>query len=253
MQGIIGTLLALLLVFFAPFSIPDKGDNQAPPSQGPPVVTNPLPSQPPAQEPPIQEPPTQEPPGQEPPAQQPSVYSGRVIVLDAGHGGTNPGAIGVTGFLEKDLNWNIVLGLKERLEMSGARVILTRWDDYDLTLQQRVDVANNNNADVFVSVHGNTNPDPNISGAQTYWYNGQASQTFAEDVQKNLLSSTRTKDKGILSAPFYVIRHTKMPAILTEVGFISNREEETNLRNLAYRHAVAEGIYNGIGTYLSRK
>jgi N-acetylmuramoyl-L-alanine amidase len=181
----------------------------------------------------------------------PQAYKGKTIVIDPGHGGHNPGAIGITGAYEKDINLNVAMGVRERLMASGANVVMTRSGDYDLDLPERVRMANVRDADLFISIHSNTHSSAKVEGIQTFYYGKGSSASLARNIQDQLLETTSAPDKGVLSSSFYVVKNTAMPAALVEVGFISNYEEETKLSNLSYRHHVAEGIYNGIGAYLT--
>jgi len=179
--------------------------------------------------------------------------TGKVIVIDPGHGGPDPGAVGVSGrTLEKyNVIW-IARDLKNLLEKEGAEVIMTRDGDHYLTLDARVRLANQRGAAIFVSIHNDANLNRQIRGTTTYYYNA-VSRPLAASVQRELVRALGSNDIGIRQAPFYVIRKTHMPAVLVEVGFITNANEEKLLVDPSYRLRAAPGIYNGIASYFGSK
>lgn len=174
---------------------------------------------------------------------------GKVIVLDAGHGGTDPGAQrGITN--EKDITLSVVKYLSEFLKAQGIKVHLTRIDDTFISLQDRVDITNRTNPDAFVSVHVNAMESSNeISGLETYFQTEQ-SKELASDIHKNLLDTLNVPDRNIRKAKFYVINRTEVPSVLAEIGFISNQDEREKLTNSDYQKQVAEGLAKGIILYL---
>lgn len=190
---------------------------------------------------------------------KPSI-KGKTIVIDPGHGqvkswgGSDPGAVGPTGLIERDVTLDISLKLARILEDKGANVILTRKGDTTLTLSGRANVANANNADIFVSIHCNANTKSTVHGTSTYYYGnvgGQAEirKKLASIVQAELVKATQRRNLGVLQANFAVLRYTNMPSILVETAFISNPEEEKLLANPDFRTKIAEGIGNGIELY----
>lgn len=188
-----------------------------------------------------------------------SGLKGKVIVVDPGHGGSNPGAT-ANNYRESDNNLAVGLKLRDKLVQAGAKVILTRDSDRTVApegsslgqeLKARVDLAENNNADLFVSIHTNDNPDSSIKGAMTF-YNSNKSQQLASDVQTNLIQQTGAVDKGTSTATYYVLRSTSMPSILVEMGFISNPDEAARMNDNSYRNSIAQGIYNGIAEYFNQ-
>lgn len=188
--------------------------------------------------------------------QDDGVLRGKVIVVDPGHGGSNPGAVG-NGTREADNNLSVGMKLRDKLVQAGAKVIITRDSDRTVAqegsslgeeLQARVDMAENNHADMFVSVHTNSNPDSNIVGAMTFYPSGKSSK-LALEVQNAMVKETKAVDKGTSSATFYVLRNTSMPSILVEMGFITNAQEAAQLNDNSYRNSMAQGIYNGIVKY----
>lgn len=184
------------------------------------------------------------------------VLRGKTVVVDPGHGGTNPGAVGSVG-RESDNNLAVSLKLRDRLRQAGAKVVMTRDTDRNVAgagsslgqeLQARLDIAERNSADIFVSIHSNSNPDPSIAGAMTFYPSGKSSK-LALEVQSSLIRETAAVDKGSQPATFYVLRNAAMPAILVEMGFVSNNAEAAKLQNDAYRNKVAQGVFNGLVKY----
>ena len=181
---------------------------------------------------------------------------GKVIVLDPGHGGSNPGAV-QNNSRESDNNLAVALKLRSKLVNEGAKVIMTRETDRTVAaegsslkeeLQERVTIAENNHADIFVSIHTNQNPNSSIAGAMTFYHSGK-SPKLAQSIQQALIYETQAVDKGIAPATFYVVRNTSMPSVLIEMGFISNQKEAALLQSDSYRNKLAQGIFSGITNY----
>ena len=190
------------------------------------------------------------------PTQNDGVLKGKIIVVDPGHGGSNPGAV-ANSTRESDNNLAVSLKLRDKLVQAGAKVIMTRDTDRTVAaegsslseeLEARVNLAETNHADMFISIHSNENSDPNIAGAMTFYPNGKSS-TLASQVETALVAQTSAENKGTSDATFYVLRNTSMPSILVEMGFVSNKEEAALLNNDSYRTKVAQGILNGIVNY----
>ncbi|KXG76514.1 N-acetylmuramoyl-L-alanine amidase [Thermotalea metallivorans] len=188
------------------------------------------------------------------PTLQGSKYSNKIIVLDAGHGGKDPGAQGVKLQLkEKDLALDVVKRLDKMLQDAGFATFLTRTDDTYIGLYERAEIANSLNADAFVSVHFNWHPDPNITGVQML-YNGdnpaRDNKTFAAIMQEEALKELQAVDRKIIERPkLVVIRETKMPAVLAEMAFISNETEEAMVATENYRQKIAQALFRGITRY----
>lgn len=183
---------------------------------------------------------------------------GKVICIDPGHGGNDPGAIGPTGTYEKDNTLAISLLLRERLERNGAKVYMTREIDQSVThesatqeeeLEARVAIAKQAKADLFISIHNDGFISPTASGATTYHYGSSEAVRLAEMVQDQLIESLGVRDRGTRFASFFVIRYASMPAILVEVAFISNPDEELLLASEDGRNRAAYGIFEGIVRY----
>ncbi|MBP2631577.1 MAG: cell wall hydrolase/autolysin [Firmicutes bacterium] len=182
----------------------------------------------------------------------------KTIVIDPGHGGSNPGATKY-GMRESDNNLSVGIKLKKVLEDHGAKVVMTRETDKTVAaeglelkqeLQARVDLVDINNADIFISLHTNANENANVHGAMTFYHN-DISEKLADDIQKSLIKFTEATDKGTEKENFYVLRNNKVPAILVEMGFITNKIEADKLNSDVYRDELVNGIYDGIINYFN--
>ncbi|MFB2770226.1 N-acetylmuramoyl-L-alanine amidase [Pelatocladus sp. BLCC-F211] len=179
---------------------------------------------------------------------------GRVVVLiDPGHGGKDSGAVGIGGAREKDIILPISKKIAEVLQQNGVQVVLTRSSDYFVTLPGRVKMAENVDADVFVSIHANSAGAgrPDVSGLETYYYDTGLS--LARIVHRSILQSVNVRDRGVRKARFYVLRKSSMPSILVETGYMTGRQDMAKLRSASYRNQMAEAIARGILQYLQRK
>jgi len=187
-----------------------------------------------------------------------SKYSDKLIVVDAGHGGYDPGAIGpITKVKEKDLNLQVALKVNQKLKELGFKTIMTRETDVFVDLYERADIANRNNADFFISVHHNSIDNKNIAGIQTLYcpsyyspYEQADNYPAAEAIHDALLAGANSSDKGIIRrSDLVVVRETAMPAALAELGFLTNPTEEKKVATEEYQNKVAEAIANGIVKY----
>lgn len=218
----------------------------------------------------------------------------RTIVLDPGHGGTEVGAIGPSGIQEKELTLQIARELSGKLGNAlGVRVVLTRYDDANLEHVKRTAIANQNKADLFISIHLNSSLGAGAHGAETYFLSQQAtdinaarradaenlagetatpdpeaaqdlelilwdlaqsrhmaeSQRLANLIQNELNQALQLKNRGVKQAPFLVLKGAAMPAVLVELGFISNPDEEKKLQDPAYRDQLLDALTRSIGRY----
>ena len=185
----------------------------------------------------------------------PTGLLGKQIVIDAGHGGKDAGAIGPTGLMEKDVNLATALLLKSELERNGASVLLTRSRDIFLELAERTAIANSSTYDAFISIHADSFSSTS-RGSTTFFnstvnFNGPISEELADSVQKYMVSSLGTYNRGVKEQEFYVNRMNHLPSILVELAFISNPNEESLLRTTAFRQKAAEGIRKGFQDYYS--
>lgn len=186
------------------------------------------------------------------------------IVLDSGHGGNDVGAVDVEGdddiyedkiyTEESDLVLDFTLELAKRLKRRDRyNVVLTRGCDEYVKLSDRTKIANHNHADIFVSIHANSFSNSDAEGTETLYYpKSKEGKKLATETQRQLISSTKAVNRGIKDRDnLYVLEHTNMPAILIELGFISNPQEEERLHDNKYRrkqiHAIVKSILNYLG------
>ncbi|MBW4084626.1 N-acetylmuramoyl-L-alanine amidase CwlD [Paenibacillus sp. S150] len=195
--------------------------------------------------------------------------SGKVIAIDAGHGGPDGGAVSREGLIEKDINLSVSLYLRDYLQQAGAIVVMTREGDYDLAqqdtkgyskrktedLKQRVRSIEEKGADLFISVHMNSVPSGRWSGAQTFYYpNNEGNKALAGFVQDELKATLGNTDRVAKTVnTVYLLKALKMPAALVEVGFLSHPEESALLGDDVYQRKVATSIYRGILRYTSEQ
>ncbi|MGQ9870779.1 N-acetylmuramoyl-L-alanine amidase [Leptodesmis sp.] len=176
----------------------------------------------------------------------------RVVVIDPGHGGPDPGAVGIGGLRETDIVLDISQQVTSLLEQQDITVVLTRNGEYDLGLEPRVQMAERANATIFVSIHANAMPAnrSDINGVETYYYN--TGKQLAQVIHQTILEDTGARDRRVRQARFYVIRRTSMPAVLLEVGFVTGVEDAAQLRTPTYRSRMAAAIARGILRYLGQ-
>jgi N-acetylmuramoyl-L-alanine amidase len=173
------------------------------------------------------------------------------IAIDPGHGGGDPGAVGIGGLRETDIVLDVGLQVTALLEGRGVNVILTRQDDREIELEPRVAQANRAQADLFVSIHANaiSMSRPDVNGIETYYYADQ-SQALARTIHNSLLDATGRPDRRVKTARFYVLRNTAMPAVLLELGFVTGADDAPLLADSDYRQRLAEAIARGILEYV---
>lgn len=163
------------------------------------------------------------------------------IIIDCGHGGKDPGAIGID-IIEKDYVIEIGRLLKNELSQYNCDVLMTRTDDTFLTLDDRTTLSNKNNCDLFISIHCNSFINENANGFESFSYNGNEIQ---KKIHKDIVKNIKIKDRGIkINKAFYVLRKTKCKAVLLELGFITNKEDSkilNNSKNL-FAHTIAKSI-----------
>ncbi len=184
----------------------------------------------------------------------PQVPRGRFrVVIDPGHGGPDPGAVGIGGLRETDVVLDVSLQLARLLQARGVQVLLTRTTEVDVDLPPRVTLANSSGADVFVSVHANalSMERPDVNGIETFYFAGGRSQSLAEEIQQQLMAiSPGTPDRGARPGRFFVIRRTVMPSALVEMGFVTGEVDAPRLADPAYRRRLAQAVAAGILNYL---
>lgn len=194
--------------------------------------------------------------------------TGKIVVLDAGHGGEDGGATGSNGTTEAELNLQITLKVQKLLEQNGTTVILTRSNEnaiYDLdakTLKQkkvsdiknRVKIGNSSSADIFVSIHLNKIPQQQYYGWQCFYKDkNEQSEKLAKSIQ-NSLNEAIQKENNRLAMKInniYIVKNVEIPISIVECGFLSNPQEEQELQQEEYQNRIAWGIYTGICEYFS--
>lgn len=220
----------------------------------------------------------------------------RKVVIDAGHGGHDPGAIGRTGLREKDVNLDIAKRLANRLKADGIEVIMTRNSDRFIPLGTRVNIANNSKADLFISIHSNASRTRSLYGFEVYYvspsvsdssrasyaarnaylnldsscfasqsqnlkailwdmlytYNRAESIELSRIICRSAVDNLNVKVLGVKDARFEVLRGARMPAILVEVGFLSNPKEEQSLKDGHYREKLSQSIRDGLCNYAAK-
>lgn len=187
------------------------------------------------------------------PSPSPIPQGKTVVVIDPGHGGPDPGAVGIGGLQEKAVVMDISQQVAAILEQNGIQAVLSRSADIDLDLEPRVTLAERVRANVFVSIHANSisMSRPDISGLETYYYN--SGYNLAQTIHRSVLEGTGIQDRDVRQARFYVLRKTSMPSVLVEVGFVTGRDDAAKLSTPAYRRRMAESIAQGVLRYLGKQ
>ncbi len=194
--------------------------------------------------------------------------SSKIVLLDAGHGGEDGGAIGGEGTVEKDINLAVMLKLQSLLEQNGCTVITTRTQDISLhnkgdeksgnrkmsDLNNRKTMPEEYDADIFVSIHMNTFPDKKYSGAQVFYAESNGSKELAECIQGELkaqVDNGNQREVKDAAGNIYILADAKIPSVVAECGFLSNTDEENKLKSDEYQQKLAFAIYCGIIKYFA--
>lgn len=190
----------------------------------------------------------------------------RVVVIDAGHGGVDPGAVGISKVLEKDITLGVSKRLQVLVQQSGAKAVMVREDDRDLgtsqgllkrkreDLAQRIQLAMDTQAEVYLSIHANSFPDPKLAGAQTFYHSDSPEgKLLAQFIQQELNSMTNSKRIAKGNQDIYVLKKAKQAAVTVELGFLSNLQEEQLLTNPEYQQKLAIAIFQGLSIYFSKQ
>ncbi len=189
------------------------------------------------------------------PSGLPSVPRGRYrVVIDPGHGGPDPGAVGIGGLRETDVVLDVSLQVAQLLQARGVSVSLTRTSEVDVDLPPRVALANSIGAHVFVSLHANalSMDRPDVNGVETFYFEGGSSQRLASIIQARLMAvSPGTPDRGARPGRFYVIRRTTMPSALAEMGFVTGSLDAPRLADPNFRRRLAQAVAAAILEYLN--
>ncbi|APC08439.1 N-acetylmuramoyl-L-alanine amidase [Neomoorella thermoacetica] len=173
------------------------------------------------------------------------------IGIDPGHGGSDPGAVAADGLQEKDVTLAVGLDLRQRLQGAGLEVIMSRTVDQDVSLASRAELFNREQVDVVVSLHVNSADNTTANYVSTFILapGGQA-EKIARSIQPELVAATGWPDGGVREANFYILRETDAPAVLVEMGFISNPATASLLAKPGTRQALALAIFKGLAAYL---
>jgi N-acetylmuramoyl-L-alanine amidase len=173
------------------------------------------------------------------------------VIIDPGHGGNEPGAI-KDNIFEKDITLDVAKKVKNYLNQAGVDVVMTRSDDETISLKQRTMITCEVNPEVFVSIHVNSCEASSVTGLETHWYTPQ-SKKLAQIIQTKMTNSINSPDRGIMNSMFYVIHHTDVPAVLVEMGFMSNSSERQQLLTPERQETTARSIADGIIKFLNTK
>ena len=180
----------------------------------------------------------------------PEVDRGRFkVVIDPGHGGPDPGAVGIANLRETDVVLDVGLQVAQLLQAKGVQVLMTRTSEVDVDLPPRAALANSSGADLFLSIHANalsmTRPD--VNGIETFYFESPRARALAQAVQDEMLAvSPGSPDRGARTARFYVIRRTVMPSALVELGFVTGQLDSPRLADPAHRRRLALAISRGL-------
>lgn len=183
--------------------------------------------------------------------------SDRIIVIDPGHGGIKPGSSSPNGLVEKNLALEISLKLEKALKDAGYTILMTRYDDSHIDLEDRSNIANDNFADVFISIHGNSFTNSAVNGIEVLYtpvvgdpIKDNIEKKLAQSLLDNVIKETGANNRGLVKSPRLVVtRKAKMPAALVEVGFLSNPKEEKLIANPDYQNNIINGIVKGIEVF----
>jgi len=182
----------------------------------------------------------------------PSRRSSGTVVIDAGHGGKDPGATSVLGFYEKDVNLSVARQVARLLEQRGLRVKMTRTSDYFVELEDRAAIAKNLRADLFVSIHSDSFPKSSRRGYTVYIARSASSSSRqAASAISRSMSGTGLNSFGVQTAGYHVLTGTRGPAVLVELGYLSNRSEAALLRSSSFQTRLAQAVADGISDYFN--
>ena len=187
--------------------------------------------------------------------------SNKIILIDAGHGGWDPGKVAGNNIFEKDINLSIAKKLQEYLEQSGAFVFMTRVEDKALSdkkmqdMRNRKEISNSTSADMMISIHQNSFSQKNIKGAQVFYYKeSDSGKKLAELIQNEIKENVDANNNRVAktNSDYYVLRKIKIPSVIVECGFLSNTNELEKLTSSDYQNKIAWAIYLGILDYYSQ-
>jgi len=169
-----------------------------------------------------------------------------LVVIDAGHGGHDRGGMPGQRVPEKGYTLDVANRLEAALKRAGFRTVMTRRSDVFISLGQRCAIANQYGNAIFVSIHFNGARNYDAYGVETYYSSGSRSASLASAIHRAVLSATGTMDRRVRSRGFFVLRRTSVPAVLCELGFLTNRDEARKIASSSYRQKLADAIVRGI-------
>jgi N-acetylmuramoyl-L-alanine amidase len=178
---------------------------------------------------------------------------GKTIVLDPGHGGNDVGTTSIVGTYEKTLTLATAQVVEQKLEKAGANVIMTRTNDTFIPLEQRAGLSNKNHADAFISFHYNCFNAPSINGVTDFYYQNSKDSALATDLLNKIVKTTGLNNDGTKFDDLDVLRNNSRPCTLIELGYLSNKQDDSIVETSAYRDQVAQGVYLGLLDYFSSK
>jgi len=191
---------------------------------------------------------------QQQPTKSPWELTGKTIVIDAGHGGKDPGTTSANGYEEKILNLDVAQQIAQILRDKGHRVIMTRNSDEFIELEERAAIANRAKADVFVSIHADSSAKSSLTGFTVYVErSGSWASSKLADAIDTRMAVTGLGSNGVKKANYRVLTHTNCPAVLVEIGYLSNRWEAKQLHNNDMQRRLAQAVAEGITDYLKHK
>lgn len=181
--------------------------------------------------------------------------NGKRVVIDPGHGGSDPGTIGLDGSYEKDINLDLAILLEKELRKKGYDVIMTRTRDEYIHTRDRASMANRSGADIVLSIHCNYIEDsPDIFGSQVLYYKGEENKKLASLILKHMVKNSKGQNKGVVERnDLQILFDTKMPAFIIESGFLSNRGECLALQKKAYQEKLIKGIIDALEVWYGFK
>ena len=173
------------------------------------------------------------------------------MIVDAGHGGHDPGTISASGIQEKNINLRVAAKVARLLEQRGIGVVMTRWQDQFIELEERSAIANRRGADLFVSIHADSAPSRSAQGFTVYVATAASTGAYrAAHAINQAMERTGMDNRGIREEDYRVLVNTECPAALIELGYLSNPEDAAHLADDSFRDRLAEAIADGIEAYL---
>lgn len=174
-------------------------------------------------------------------------------MLDPGHGGKDDGTTSYVGTHEKTLTLATAKVVEQTLENAGANVVMTRTTDTFVPLEQRAAISNQNHADAFISFHYNWSNDSSVNGLTDFYYQEAKSSPLASDILNEVVKATKLNNIGSRYDDLSVLRNNLQPSTLIEIGFLSSKQDDPAVESSAYRDKVAQGVYQGLLDYFSKK